>query len=1045
MNTKNLIKKVKKMVRKYRILAFSAFLSVLMLSSINTTFSLAAHTRGTVTEFEIEKDATPIKYGALIPADDMLTGYQIAGSHQSQWNVMNWLGAGQLGGAYDINPSGMDISWQSPWTLETAAGAPYTINSASDNDYIDPWTDVFWLNGSAYNAINETWSPWSVNSFWQLFTLSEGGSLQVPINNTIPTQIDIVMASAGPKIIKYDFLANAPAANLFTSGPFLVSPSGRAIPFDINPVNSPSTTIDWRYIAFVAPEAGTYKLLYIASNLGVGGWVNFNFVTSTISTLTPGTLLYIGDGDECATQQESLDDCWDTTWIKLSGTKGDKYKVDLGVDYGGVGGFVFANTWEPCTNEYRMTAIVAGSTDIYFPVTGDYYVSWIEAQWGALERCSLLATKITPMDWAINSTQLDLRISRDQRVALDFTIATDSFVVLNTTSTGTGGPAINTLGTAKGLLFQDSAQIKCYEVIGPLDTKTVKGRAFDYYYLPAGNYELIIKNNPASDNADGYFQISSDWVEWANQTVPINTMPSDKFDRPQTVAKTLNKIGLTFESTDEYPTLKKAQWVDINITSTGMYMLNTTAYASYMSIAEVSPTHYYTYNNTDTKFYKFGFPNQPAWSTDGDAMGSDMFYIGSPCKFTGLQINLTTPGTGGAIQVQTWDGTSWNAGENIILGVDGTGGLLNDGIIEFDTTNWEWENWVRGSGPIDFPITDEANYYWCRIDPDHTPGTIPILENVKILNTTCEGLVNIKMVKDSEYEFCTWYEELASGNNVLDITNKMTVSRDEDLNIAGNLLTQNSTRNWFLDDGTGSQPHIIGLEEGEYKMLVIPEQWCCDPTLFFAIENYYPHSLVGVVNVSGSRPFAFPWQISDVDLGGAGGWKYNFTKYRDSALPWMTEYGLNATKYQWDGGDGYLVINVVGGIPFGWTQLILGISNLTSYDLYLLQDLLWIDNNGPNMEIAKINTIPQTANVTYEFGVFNSTFSLIIPFRGGNDYTRFYLRLAQYNTTMIYTVPPEVAIPPGIIPGFDVMIMLGVSMVAVVVIAYTMKKKKQRK
>jgi hypothetical protein len=119
--------------------------------------------------------------------------------------------------------------------------------------------------------------------------------------------------------------------------------------------------------------------------------------------------------------------------------------------------------------------------------------------------------------------------------------------------------------------------------------------------------------------------------------------------------------------------------------------------------------------------------------------------------------------------------------------------------------------------------------------------------------------------------------------------------------------------------------------------------------------------------------------------------------------------------------------------------LVIATQNVTNYNIYLAQDLPWISNSGPNNENMTL-VWKATNNATYEFGVLNSNFYLIIDLLPDDDRTTLKLGITQYNMLNIYTIPPEVALPAAI-PGFPLLITLGVSIMAIVVVAFMMKRR----
>jgi hypothetical protein len=120
----------------------------------------------------------------------------------------------------------------------------------------------------------------------------------------------------------------------------------------------------------------------------------------------------------------------------------------------------------------------------------------------------------------------------------------------------------------------------------------------------------------------------------------------------------------------------------------------------------------------------------------------------------------------------------------------------------------------------------------------------------------------------------------------------------------------------------------------------------------------------------------------------------------------------------------------------------MAVQNVTNYNIYLAQDLPWISNSGPNNEnmtlVWEASGIER--NATYEFGVLNSNFYLIFDLLPANELVTLKVGLSQYNTEQVYTVPPEVVIPAAI-PGYSVLIMLAVSISAIVIVVFFMKRR----
>jgi hypothetical protein len=97
--------------------------------------------------------------------------------------------------------------------------------------------------------------------------MAEGSELTVPINNSMPMQIDILIDNTGPKMLKMDFIIDDP--NQFPLDNInLVSPSGKLVNFDVSSAIAGAMmgSINvFNYMLFVPHEQGTYRLLIDAS------------------------------------------------------------------------------------------------------------------------------------------------------------------------------------------------------------------------------------------------------------------------------------------------------------------------------------------------------------------------------------------------------------------------------------------------------------------------------------------------------------------------------------------------------------------------------------------------------------------------------------------------------------------------------------------------------------------------------------------------------------------------------------------------------------
>ena len=170
-----------------------------MLGAFNISSGVAISIQGDGATFNLDK-ADPVGYGVFIPAPNMYTTMSISGSNQGEFVMMDWLGAPSQ--TETVSYPGNDISYAYPWYFDTP------IDSTTDNDYINPWS-VEWLNVSAYNAENDTLSPYTLNTVFNYYVMAEENELTVPLNNSMPMQIDLLLSS-GPKILKLDWLLNLP-------------------------------------------------------------------------------------------------------------------------------------------------------------------------------------------------------------------------------------------------------------------------------------------------------------------------------------------------------------------------------------------------------------------------------------------------------------------------------------------------------------------------------------------------------------------------------------------------------------------------------------------------------------------------------------------------------------------------------------------------------------------------------------------------------------------------------------------------------------------
>ena len=254
------------------------------------------------------------------------------------------------------------------------------------------------------------------------------------------------------------------------------------------------------------------------------------------------------------------------------------------------------------------------------------------------------------------------------------------------------------------------------------------------------------------------------------------------------------------------------------------------------------------------------------------------------------------------------------------------------------------------------------------------------------------------------------------------------------INPANNFASEET---WILDQGMNH--HLNGIEPGAYKLLIIPAYWSNNGpvNIQFALENYMPYAVKDSYNIT-TTPTYHPWNITDGILDPEKPWQT--TNYSLLTYGKIIQFNNSLVDIE-PFGDSKLVVECYGN-ALDWTQLIVCINNVSSYDLYLMQDLIWIENDGPNDEIKAIDT-SVSDNSTFEFGVLTDDFTLIFVFDEDDDMVTFKLGLSQYNTTKLYTEAPVVEAEVILDPVMLVVIIIIISSIAVaaVVIVIILKKK----
>ena len=1029
---------------KKKVLAFSVILAIFFLSMVNGTISVAAYTpssagsspvkEGDGLIFDIQKGYTipengyPIQYGAIIPDTNMWTSYLVHASNQGEFDIIEWDGDSE--DTLTINNPGDDISLMSPWYFD------YYLNSLTDNDYIDPW-DIRWLQANASIAENDTPMPYTVNSVWNYYVMTEGSSLTVPLKDKNPIQVDIIVGKTGPKVLKCNKIADY---DVEVDEIAIVSPSGKEIEFIGLPALYLGVEFLFWYYIFVAHEVGTYRLLLQEDD--TPDYLEIEFLDFNLKTLPINTLTYGGTCDETPSEQDMYDNEWTIEWYKSYGNKGDKFTLELEEDLflgGGAGAFL----WYPTCGGYEFFHVPFDSlNEIYLPITGNFYISVCHMVTGGLISYSLLLNPISVTDYNIGDPLTTIKILRDERKAIEFEVPQDSFVRFNFTKTGFSGPSppylsdINFVGASDAsFVYEDAKKIDCYEIIDYIDFKTVSGEEFYYYYMPAGTYEAIIYND--EEDKDGILQISSKYVNWTDDYIPVNTLSYPELYPSQFAS-------VEFEPDEDYPSLKQAKVLNFEITEPGQYHLNTTILASEnlgAIPATGSPSYFFTYNRTDGNFYDSGYPI-PAFSTDGDStdgsLPPDIFFIGAPCKWTGALFNLTTNGTAGQMRATIWDGGNWW----YLDATDGTNDLYHNGTIEADVSDFTFQDWDKGVPTgygFDIPMVNEDEYYWWLLYCDTDYDIIPIIESITLLNMTISGDINLVVLRDSGYEHCDvwWPGDMDQPAQITDFI----ISLDDDM------IPYDSDASPIIKSG---DPWTIGFEEGTYKLLIIPEHW--DYTgkinIDFAIGNHWGYHVKDSYTID-SQPLAYPMNITDGPVI-PGLHLYNYSTY-----PYDLEKTFNNTEVEILDNEGYFVLDC-SGTAYDWTQLVLAFQNITNVDIWLMQDLPWVDNDGPNYEVRHLAST--AINDTFEFGVLSDHFTLIFEYvdAGINEIIGFKIGLSQYDTGILTTSAlMAVAVPapgdggggdrdlwePEEIPGWvPIGVIAGIGAGIVAIVIYAKKK-----
>ncbi len=430
-----------------------------------------------------------------------------------------------------------------------------------------------------------------------------------------------------------------------------------------------------------------------------------------------------------------------------------------------------------------------------------------------------------------------------------------------------------------------------------------------------------------------------------------------------------------------------------------------------------------------------------AFSDDGGNENGDILYIGSLQKNNTIEFNFSIPGSvGGGVDLDgyTWNGSTWIF--DFLLSGEGTSEFTTNGSIVLDSLSTFYQNWTQGAD-FDVPGINEELYYWIGIENDGgNYNQIPYIH--KLYNFTLENItaftpsfyVNLGLVGESKYNNSDLWES--------------TITPEPEF------LFENGS--YYVSKGTylfeTTNPYTIGFEAGLYKLLIIPKGvlYYTGPILIdFAIENYWTYRHQESYNITeiSPKPDLYMWQIDNYTasnnytaMGYADG---NGTIYKYELI---TTYNDTKSELSFGGSNSYFVIECFGD-AYQWTQLVVSCNNVSTYELYLMQDLPWIDNTGPNNEVMNIPF--KGINSTYEFGVLNGNFHILFEVNASDELVTFRIDLNQYNTTALYSNEITATYTPPSNPSngggegliITVAIIIPSLVVGTVIVVYVLRRK----
>jgi len=985
----------------------------------------------------------PIQYGAFIPEPNQYSAMSIEARNQGEFTIMDW--SGFPIDSETVNQTGTDISSLYPWYFDD-----YMMDSTTDNDYINPWFDINWINISSQNPHDVVLSPYTFNSVFNYYTMTEGSTLTATLNSSIPIEIDILIKNKGPKILKINWLTDDPDKDPLLGGYYdLVSPSGKLIDcykalaeYDITyPLHYNEQL--FHYLPFVADETGTYSLL-LKANYEEPTQLALEFLDTPISNLPVNNLIFDGNTDEFPSAQDSWDIAWQNNWYQIRGEKGDLFKLEIGIDYSNI--YPTVNLWTPSENGYIKTLIGgAGVYDIYFPMTGTAYLSFIDEELEWWYRYSLFLTEFEVLNYTIGYDPFYIKLSRDQRKAIEFEIEKPCFVQFNYTSFSqpAGEPEIYADGTPYRFLFEDSNDLNGYDIISPIETKYVGSEKFDYYYFPNGTYKALARNKNVEQ--EGVIRITSMYAEFVNRTFAINSLTYPDISATEF-------LNLEFDPVENHNILYESKYVYINITEPGQYLLNTSISASdNLGAFPVSadPTAVVVYNSSNDSYHDWTevaldpLKSFPAFSNDTSGeQTNDILYIAYPQKWHNMEFNFSQLGVkeSGLLDLEFYIYNGYGFTDEVDFTLDTTDEFTSNGTIVLNMDDPDYKNWMLGA---DFNLTtiDTEYYYWFAIkledmsDADDDYNPIPYIQTLKLSNISLAGFVNLVLLRESGYKYSDYWKVPILDLPSLNINPLPEFSSDSvDTHLVDPILY------YYY----GIDPYIIDLEEGLYKLLIVPHGWGYPGTITFdfSVENYWPYRHQESYNISNlsPEPNLYLHQIKDYLPYGYGEEFVSIYNYNK-----IVQYNDTESSISDFNDNSYLVLECYGS-AYQWTQLVVSTNNVSAYNLYLMQNLPW-SYNMPNYEVMPLTITPMTGpfvNYTYEFGVFSDHFFLLFEVSDIDELITFRISLSQYDTAILTsTVPIALYTRPSSDQGALILgLAIGIPVAAgAVVVIYILKRR----